>query len=110
MSRYWYVSDLLHGQYNPSDSESLECFHKGFPMVKGSKLSLMDYLVQHGKDWGLFIPPLHTIDRFYFNRVPITHQAWIPMIQSELAKALQDPKTGLLDHEMAVWHCCMTRA
>jgi len=63
MSWRRYVSDLLHGRYSPSDTTY--CFHKGFPTAKGSKLSLMDYLidvVQHGKDWGLFIPQLHTLE------------------------------------------------
>jgi len=80
MSKHCYMSNLLHGRYNPSDSKSLDRFHKGFPTVKNLKLSLMDYLlevVQHGKDWGLFIPPLHTIEvnnplGFYYNEVPVT--------------------------------------
>jgi len=88
MSWRGYLSDLLHGRYNPSDQKSIECFHKGFPMAKGSKLSMMDYLlkvVQHGKDWGLFIPPLHTIEvnnplRFYLEHIRKTHQAQIPVI------------------------------
>jgi len=103
-----YISDLLHGRYTPGDTKCLERFHKGFPTAKGSKLSLMDYLidvVQHGKDWGLFIPPLHTLEvnkplGFYVDHVPATHQARIPVIRSELAKALRDPKTGLIDHEV----------
>jgi len=114
MSWRQYISDLLHGRYNPSDTKCLERFHKGFPTAKGSKLSLMDYLidvVQHGKDWGLFIPPLHTLEvnnplGFYVDHVPGTHRARIPVIQSELAKALHDPKTGLIDHEVygtVVW-------